>query len=461
MLPSDERKQAMVDGRQQSGGHLGLALLICFHAVMCCISLVYVSHFHEAFHVFYDPTQIYMAIAVVAAFALVSCLFTLVGFSFGYFVGFYLYTMVLGYLWIDCFSDLNYDHRLGGLSAAASGIAFLLPALLISSPIRQTQVMSVPAFERLLTTILLLSAATIPISAIYNFRFVSLENIYDFRNELEFPTPLNYWIGITSNALLPFAFACFVMLGNHWRAAFALIVMLLFYPITLSKLAFFTPAWLLTIAYLSRIFDARIAVVLSLVVPMLLGVILMALFGKAASPYFDLVNLRMLAVPSNAMDVYNDFFFGHDLTYFCQITFMKAIISCPYQDQLSIVMKKAYDLGNFNASLFATEGIASVGVVFAPVAVFGCGLVIAFANRLSAGLPPRFILISSAILPQVFLNVPLTTVLLTHGAGLLSLLWYMTPREMFEQNRANRTSEPNREHAKRLAALQPAPSPRY
>ena len=26
-------------------------------------------------------------------------------FSFGYFVGFYLYTMVLGYLWINCFSD--------------------------------------------------------------------------------------------------------------------------------------------------------------------------------------------------------------------------------------------------------------------------------------------------------------------------------------------------------------------
>jgi hypothetical protein len=99
--------------------------------------------------------------------------------------------------------------------------------------------------------------------------------------------------------------------------------------------------------------------------------------------------------------------------------------------------------------------------MFAPVAVFGCGLVIALANRLSAGLPPRFVLISGTILPQVFLNVPLTTVLLTHGAGLLFLLWYMTPREMFEQNRANRPSELNREHAKPPAVLQPAPSPRY
>ena len=58
---------------------------------------------------------------------------------------------------------------------------------------------------------------------------------------------------------------------------------------------------------------------------------------------------------------------------------------------------------------------------------------IALGNRLSAGLPPGFILISGAILPQVLLNVPLTTVLLTHGAGPLFLLWYLTPRTIFEQ----------------------------
>jgi hypothetical protein len=255
--------------------------------------------------------------------------------------------------------------------------------------------------------------------------------------------------------LLPFAFACFVALGNRWRAGAALVLLLLFYPITLSKLAFFTPVWLLTIAYLSKVFAARTTVMLSLVLPMLLGVILVTLFSKAGLPFFDLVNLRMIAVPSNAIDVYNDFFFNHDLTYFCQITFLKPLIPCPYQEQLSVMLKKAYNLGNLNASLFATEGTASVGMVFAPVAVFMCGLVIAFANRLSAGLPPRFILISGAVLPQAFLNVPLTTVLLTHGAGALFLLWYITPREMFEKKPATRSSEPSPEQTKPAAVLQP------
>ena len=40
---------------------------------------------------------------------------------------------------------------------------------------------------------------------------------------------------------------------------------------------------------------------------------------------------------------------------------------------------------------------------------------------------------SGAILPQIFLNVPLSTVLVTHGAGLLFFLSYITPRAMFEQ----------------------------
>lgn len=412
---------------------LQLASLILVQIVVCCVSLAYVAQYEFLFHIFYDPARLAGAVATVAAFALVSYLFVCTGFSFGYFLGFYFYTMVLGYLWLNHFSDLGYDHRLSGLSAAASAIAFLTPALFFSSPIQQRYAISAKLFDRLLTFSLAVAAATIAISAPYNFRLVSIGRIYDFRSSLEFPFLLNYWIGMMSNALLPFAFGCFVVRRNYWRAGITLVLLLLFYPITLSKLAFFTPAWLLTIAILSRISETRITVVLSLLLPMLLGVVLIAFFGKAVLPYFELVNFRMIATPSNAMDIYNDFFFSHDLTYFCQIRILKTIVDCPYQDQLSIVMAKAYELGNFNASLFSTEGVASVGALFAPVSVFACGLVIALANRLSSGLPPRLILISSAIFPQILLNVPLTTTLLSHGAALLFLLWYLTPRSMFQQ----------------------------
>ena len=120
-------------------------------------------------------------------------------------------------------------------------------------------------------------------------------------------------------------------------------------------------------------------------------------------------------------------------THFCQIAVLKPIMPCAYQDPLSTVMQATYKIGYFNASLFATEGIASLGVWFAPVAALMCGLVIALANGLSAGLPPRFVLISGALLSQLLLNIPMSTVLLTHGAGLLFLLWYITPRTIFER----------------------------
>ena len=141
-------------------------------------------------------------------------------------------------------------------------------------------------------------------------------------------------------------------------------------------------------------------------------------------------------MPSNAMDIYNDFFSRHDPTYFCQISILKRIMSCPYQEPLWTLMEKAYNLGNLNASLFATEGVASVGLLFAPVATFVCGLVIALGNRLSAGLPPRFILLSGAVLLPILLNVPLSIVLNTHGAAILFLLWYITPRAIFEKDGA-------------------------
>jgi hypothetical protein len=418
---------------------VGLACLIGVHIITCCVSLVCVSAFQypnvfsaAGFHIFYDAARLPGAIAVIAAFALVSVVFVFARFSIGYFIGFYFYTMVLGYLWINFFSDLDYDHRLFGLSAAASAVAFLVPALLIGSPIRQVSVPSPSTFELLLALILLFSLVTIVAGGIHNFRLVAVADIYLFRTNIEFPKLTSYALAITSSTLLPFAFACFVARRNHWRAAAALLLLLLLYPVTLSKLSLFAPAWLLLMAVLARVFGARTSVILSLLLPTMAGLMIFTL--DTWPRYFYVFNFRMLAVPSSAMDIYSHYFAGHDLTHFCQIGILKALMSCPYQEQLSIVMQRAYGLGNFNASLFATEGIASVGPLLAPVAVFACGLAIAFANRLSAGLPPQFILTSGALMPPVLLNVPFSVSLVTHGAALLFLLWYFTPRTMFEPN---------------------------
>ena len=435
---------------QRARGSLGFSLLICAHIVICCGSLIYVAYsrfpapfFNPAtFHIFFDLSRWYLAVAVAAAFALLAPLFVLARFSFGYFAGFYFYTMMLGYLWLNCYTDLNYDHRAAALSAAACAVVFLLPALFISSPARQIVTLTARSFDRLLMGLLALGVATVAVGAFYNFRLVGLDEMEEFRTKIDAPVSVNYLVTMVSSTLLPFALAGFVAIKAHWRATAVLVLLLFFYPITLSKTALFAPLWLAALLALSRIFEARVTVILSLLVPILAGLVLVTLFGTHAALYVSIVNFRMIAIPSVAMDVYNDFFSRHDLTYFCQISPLKRIMPCPYQAPLSVVMQANYKLGNFNASLFATEGIASLGTVFAPVAVFICGLVVALGNRLSAGLPPAFILLSSAGLPLVLLNVPLTTVLLTHGAGFLFLLWYLTPRSIFKPSSGAQTAFP-------------------
>jgi hypothetical protein len=154
--------------RTHPAERIRIACLICLHTVICCVSLVYVADaaFQVSvdpgpFHIFYDPARLHIAIAAVAAFALLSVAFCFARFSFGYAVGFYFYTMISGYLWLNCFTDLNYDHKSSALSAAVSAVTFLLPALFIGSPIRQVYALSASAFDRLLTAILLLAAAAV------------------------------------------------------------------------------------------------------------------------------------------------------------------------------------------------------------------------------------------------------------------------------------------------------------
>lgn len=437
------RTGMITDMRARLDSRWALAILVLLHSALTCLSLVKVADHQSYIH--FSDVRLGVAAAVAAAFSLVSLLFAVARFSFGYFIGFFFYTLILGFLWINIFSAYDYPHLLAGISAALSLVFFLVPVLFIKAPLRSPPALSKAGFEHLLTVILVVSAMTIAVGAAYNFRLVSLTHIYDYRDALQIPRAVQYLTGAVTSTLLPFAFACYWLLGYRWRMALVLILLLLFYPITLTKSAFFTPIWIIALAVISRVFEARPSAILTLLLPMLAGVILISIssatiYHTAIYPIadetririFDIINIRMIATPSSALDFYNDFFAHHPLTWFCQISFLKTAINCPYQEPLAVVMQNTYGFGNLNASLFATEGVASVGLYLAPLAALASGLVLALGNRTSAGLSPRFVLMSSGVLPQVLLNVPLSVALLTHGLILLFLLWYVMPRNLFE-----------------------------
>jgi hypothetical protein len=429
----------MTDGSTLSRDQRRLIVLNCAYVVACCLSIVFTAQTFPDYHILFDARRAAGAVVVVLAFAAVIPLFALAPFSFGYMTGFYLYIMVAGYLWLNAFSGFAYNHTLTGLSAVASALAFLFPALFMTLPLRQVYVLSPKALDRVLVLILALSAATIAASASYNFMLVGIDSIYEYRDKIDIPRGLVYLIGITSNALLPFAFAVFVEKRAFWRAITVLLLLVLFYPVTLTKTALFAPAWLVVVLVVARFVESKTTITVTMLVPVAIGVVLLSLYNTgairfdAALSYFRLINLRMIAIPSLAMDYYNFFFANHDLTFFCQVRIVKAIVGCPYQEGLPTVIYNAFGIGgNFNASLFSTEGVASVGPFFAPLSALVCGLIFGLGNRMSAGLPPRLILISGALAAQTFVNLPLTIGMVTYGGALLFLLWYITPRTTFE-----------------------------
>src|SRR2546423_4660036 len=106
--------EPMID-RQSTMERIRIALLIGFHTFICCVSLIFladgnfqVSFVPSTFHVFYNPAGLHNAIAAVATFGLISVAFCFARFSFGYAIGYYFYTVISGYLWLICFTDLNY-----------------------------------------------------------------------------------------------------------------------------------------------------------------------------------------------------------------------------------------------------------------------------------------------------------------------------------------------------------------
>jgi len=173
----------------------------------------------------------------------------------------------------------------------------------------------------------------------------------------------------------------------------------------------------------------RFAVVLSLLLPAAMGLAAKVIDPTAFSFSFRVINFRMLAIPASAIDHYNHFFSTHSLTNFCQMSIVAKLFDCPLSDHLGVTMAREYATGNYNASLLATEGIASVGVYLAPISAFLCGLVIAIGNIASHRLDPTFVLLSGAVLLQTMMNVPLSTIMLTHGGILIFALWLLTPRQ--------------------------------
>ena len=365
-------------------------------------------------------------------------LFILARFSFGYVIGIAFYAMMIGFFFYTYFTSSIYDFVLARWSALASLLLFLLPVLFQTRALPRALALSRPVMDKVVTGLLGLALVVLAVSAAYGFALVGLAESEALRGSFPRPAILNYVIGAIVSAVLPFIFAYFAWHRRYWLAGAAILMSWAYYPVALNKSVLFAGLWLPYLFVVFRCFEPRRAAIIALLLPMLPGIVAYNLIdhdwlspdgavGRAALFEIGSVNVRMYAFPTFAMNFYSEFFTNHPVTHFCQIGVIRAIYGCPYPFQLGVVMADAYHMGNLNGSLFATEGIASVGPLWAPVSALVCGLIVSFGNSASARLPAPVVATSAGMAVQALLNTPLSVSLLSNGVLVLWLLWALTP----------------------------------
>jgi peptidoglycan/LPS O-acetylase OafA/YrhL len=408
-----------------------LAILFVVFLAANCISLATVEYQRGIEH-----EHILNALTGIVSVAGLIPLFLSARFSFGYVVGMSFYGVIAGFVWITYFSVLRYDHAQARFSAVVSLVMFLVPLLFQTAPLRRAIILSPRTMERFLVLALCFGVGVLALNAHYGFALVGLRQADLLRGTLHRPAVLNYITGSMIFAVFPFTFAYFALRRRYRMAIASIVLIVSYYPVLLNKTVLFSAAWLPFLLVMFRLFEPRRAVALSLLIPMSLSLIFFAVargdgpVGRLADLMFGYINIRMFAIPPIAMDYYSNFFAHNDFTKFCQINIVRAIAGCAYVGQLGVLFSDRYGLGNFNASLFATEGIASVGPAWAPLSAFFCGMFISVGNNVSSRLPPPLIAVSGGLVVQALINVPLSVSVLSNGLFVLFLLWYVTPIEI-------------------------------
>jgi hypothetical protein len=290
----------------------------------------------------------------------------------------------------------SYSYILNGCLFTALALLVAVPKIFVMKPIE-------PKFQisdaRLLPVI---TAAYVTILGLffYTYRdilnFASIDTIYDQRSLFaltEVNIILLYVLGWLSTVLNPY----FIIYGlfdrtRIWMLPLGLAGQIMIFMAFAGKsflLALFIYFWFFWFLQKNnRLLATRVSYVYLLFV-----------IASFASVYFSdgamegvwgnvsaLIFMRGLALPGALTGVYAEFFSFSPLTYFSQMNIVNRFVEYPYSEALGKVIGRYLSGGsegmNANASMWATDGLSSIG----PLGIIVVGLIISilliFANRL-------------------------------------------------------------------------------
>jgi hypothetical protein len=227
-----------------------------------------------------------------------------------------------------------------------------------------------------------------------------------------------------------------IMYRKYWALPLALAGFVICYGTLEGRNSALMPAWIayLFLAHKWYFRDSVSKLFISLVAPLVVGVLAMAIVGmedRESIVYdaFTLANYRLYSVPAIAFNVYHNFFATHPFTYWSHITFIGSFVSNPYGQSLGEVMDDAYHLGSMNASFLETDGVAAAGVVVLPFISIFFGLILLAVNSSMRGLNVTLLAVVTAGASIALVDTGIGPALVSNGLAFLSVFMLFVPRD--------------------------------
>lgn len=263
-----------------------------------------------------------------------------------------------------------------------------------------------------------------------NIKLVSFEDVYDLREEANKISEgnallgyLNVWL---TNFFMPVCMAYGIIQKKKIYYLVGFFVALTLYLSTGAKIAIIFP---LVYFFFNNIFKGDkiknfyVVLVASLSAVALIVLVVFSIFPDNPTIFMitSILFSRTLANGGMLTFWYDRFFQNHPFTNFSHINFINIITqSYPYQKELGYIIGSEFwnEKMNANANFWATDGVASHGILGILIANILFFLILVLFNTVSRNFNKLFIIFLFLPFISVFLNTSIFTSLLSGGAFL-------------------------------------------
>lgn len=275
-----------------------------------------------------------------------------------------------------------------------------------------------------------------------HLRLVGLKEVYDVRlaaRQITAANPVSgYAAALAGDALNPLLMAFGLATRRKWLFVAGILGQTLIYSTAAMRSIIISPlvvfgAYLL---FKKHPFSAvtRLSLGLAAACVFLTATAAKAIGGIGFS-LASIVLYRMLAIPGVEMGEYYDFFHHFPKTFYSHVTGINWFITYPYKLSIGREVSAQYlgnSVANANASFFAMDGIAALGLPGILVASFLCALVFLTIDSCATDLKAEFVAAALAYTSISLANSSLFTTLLGDGLFLLMVLFLYTPDHILE-----------------------------